>query len=119
MAIDLKGINPKNKLGIYLQIEWMYWKPLWDFVGFHLLNLGPSTFISLQKNGGTIIKFLADMMRTEITIAFQNLELNTNYYKQQIQEIKTRHGKNYIFDWDVLKNFLNFISNCEGFEIHY
>lgn len=118
MAIDLLGLKPANKIGEYLQLDWWHWRPIWDFVAHYLIRLSTNNFHLHEEFGGTIKNEIHNEMIIAITDAISQHEQNINSYHKEIKEITARHGRNYTFNWEKLKQFLCFLKNNNGFTIN-
>ncbi|KKN93731.1 hypothetical protein LCGC14_0195640 [marine sediment metagenome] len=99
-------------------MDWVHWRPIWDFVGHYLINLSVEDFHMLEEFGGLIPKDFRDEMIIAITDALNIREQQVNIYRREEREILIRHGDGHSLDWEKLKEFLVFIENNEEFVIH-
>ena len=140
MGFDLFGIEPRNKKGEYFRNNIWWWPLLWDFCCHITPEISENERNSGHHNSGMVIsdrkhqaliKNLKQALRNKGK--FNEWIRHSEEYYQNIGHWSDNifgvlngldnkakvipKGPRYYFDWSNVEEFLEFLTNNEGFQI--
>jgi len=129
IGFDLNGINPKNKTGEYFRNNCWYWRRLWDLcvvVGKldqkeMLKGMNNNCEKIGKRNHDRILKGLKEAYSDQKTWNLWVKDTDKEYMSGTDFKMDKKGNKieipSHPFEWNNVKEFIEFLENNEGFEI--